>query len=137
MLLLEPGDAAAQLEARAASLEAELTRLTGSMEASASHLPRIVLIEDEYRIAMLRAELYLAQGADRRVARQTVQLGRGPAQSARCPGSPERLPGTEPGCARTGGMTPGSLRQPAPGIGVQSSAAGRRMPTDADGRDAA
>ena len=57
MLLLEPGDAAAQLEARAASLEAELTRLTGSMAASAGHLPRIVLIEDEYRIAMLRAEL--------------------------------------------------------------------------------
>ena len=86
MLLLEPGDAAAQLEARAASLEAELTRLTGSMAASAGHLPRIVLIEDEYRIAMLRAELDLGQGADRRVARQQVQLGRGPAQGARCPG---------------------------------------------------
>ena len=27
------------------------------MEASAGHLPRIVLIEDEYRITVLRAEL--------------------------------------------------------------------------------
>ncbi len=57
MLLLEPADAAAQLEARAAGLEAELARLTGGMAAAADFLPRIVLIEDEYRIALLRAEL--------------------------------------------------------------------------------
>lgn|SRR5450755_317058 len=57
MLLLEPEDAAAQLEARAASLQAELTRISDSMAASAGFLPRIVLIEDEYRIAVLRAEL--------------------------------------------------------------------------------
>lgn len=57
MLLLEPEDAAGQLEARAASLEAELTRITDSMVASASFLPRIVLIEDEYRVTVLRAEL--------------------------------------------------------------------------------
>ncbi len=57
MLLLEPEDAAAQLETRAASLEAELARITGSMAASADYLPRIVLIEDEYRITVLRAEV--------------------------------------------------------------------------------
>ena len=57
MLLLEPEDAAAQLEARAARREAELTRIADSMAASAGNLPRIVLIEDEYRITVLRAEL--------------------------------------------------------------------------------
>jgi hypothetical protein len=57
MLLLEPEDAAAQLEARAASLQGELTKISDSMAASAGFLPRIVLIEDEYRITVLRAEL--------------------------------------------------------------------------------
>jgi DNA-binding PadR family transcriptional regulator len=56
MLLLDPEDAAAQLEARAVSLDAELTRISGTM-AAASFLPRIVLIEDEYRITVLRTEL--------------------------------------------------------------------------------
>ena len=56
MLLLAPPDAAAQLEAHAAGLAAELDRITASM-AAAQFLPRIVLIEDEYRIALLRAEL--------------------------------------------------------------------------------
>lgn len=57
MLLLDPEDAAAQLEARAASLAAELTRISDTMAAAASFWPRIVLIEDEYRITVLRAEL--------------------------------------------------------------------------------
>jgi DNA-binding PadR family transcriptional regulator len=57
MLLLRPEDAAAQLEARAGRLEGELTRISDSMAASAGYLPRIVLIEDEYRITVLRAEL--------------------------------------------------------------------------------
>jgi hypothetical protein len=56
MLLLEPDDAA-QLEARAAGLEGELARITGGMASGPDFLPRIVLIEDEYRIAVLSAEL--------------------------------------------------------------------------------
>jgi DNA-binding PadR family transcriptional regulator len=56
LLLLAPQDAAAQLQAHAASVAAELDRISASM-AAAQFLPRIVLIEDEYRIALLRAEL--------------------------------------------------------------------------------
>ncbi|HEY7143601.1 MAG TPA: PadR family transcriptional regulator [Streptosporangiaceae bacterium] len=56
MMLLEPADAAAQLRARADTLAAELDRV-GAGLAAARYLPRIVLIEDEYRIALLRAEL--------------------------------------------------------------------------------
>jgi hypothetical protein len=38
-------------------MEGELTRISDSMAARAGYLPRIVLIEDEYRITVLRAEL--------------------------------------------------------------------------------
>lgn len=62
LLLLEPDDAAAQLEARAASLADELARISVAMAGSADFLPRIVLIEDEYRIALLRTELAWVRG---------------------------------------------------------------------------
>jgi hypothetical protein len=55
--LLEPGDAAAQLEARAAGLERELARLADGLAATADFLPRIFVIEDEYRVALVRTEL--------------------------------------------------------------------------------
>ncbi len=55
--LLEPADAAAQLEARAVSLERELARLADGLAAAASFLPRVFVVEDEYRIALLRTEL--------------------------------------------------------------------------------
>jgi len=55
--LLDAGDVAAQLEARAASLEQELGRLQDGIAATASFLQRVFVIEDEYRIAVLRTEL--------------------------------------------------------------------------------
>jgi DNA-binding PadR family transcriptional regulator len=55
--LLDAGDAAAQLEARAASLEHELGRLQDGIAAMTDFLPRVFVIEDEYRIALLRTEL--------------------------------------------------------------------------------
>ncbi len=61
MLLLAPQDAAAQLQAHAVSVAAELDRIAAAT-ASVQFLPRIVLIEDEYRIALLRAELAWVNG---------------------------------------------------------------------------
>jgi DNA-binding PadR family transcriptional regulator len=55
--LLSPGDAAAQLGARAASLQSELARIEAAVAGLADFLPRVFVIEDEYRAAMLRAEL--------------------------------------------------------------------------------
>jgi DNA-binding PadR family transcriptional regulator len=55
--LLAPGDAAAQLEARAVSLERDLARIEAAVAATAGFLPRAFVIEDEYRTALLRTEL--------------------------------------------------------------------------------
>ena len=55
--LLESDDVAAQLETRAASLERELARIETAMAATAGFLPRVFVIEDEYRTALLRTEL--------------------------------------------------------------------------------
>jgi DNA-binding PadR family transcriptional regulator len=57
MFLLAPDDAATQLEARAAGLEHELARIGTTMAATTEFLPRLFVIEDEYRTALLRAEL--------------------------------------------------------------------------------
>jgi DNA-binding PadR family transcriptional regulator len=68
--LLEPADAATQFEARAAALERELARIE---EGAAPYLPRLFTLEDEYRVAVLRAELswVRAIGGDLRAGRIT------------------------------------------------------------------
>lgn len=53
---LEPDDAAQQLETRAERLAAELDE-TEAQLADNSNLPRLFLLEEEYRSALLRAEL--------------------------------------------------------------------------------
>jgi DNA-binding PadR family transcriptional regulator len=54
---LEPADAAAQLERRAARLREELDALESAQADLPSDLPRVYAIELEYTIAMRRAEL--------------------------------------------------------------------------------
>jgi len=58
LVLLPPNDARRRLEARVAALEAQLgTAEAVTTAARASGLPRLFLVEDEYRHAMVRAEL--------------------------------------------------------------------------------
>jgi len=55
--LLTPEDALRQFEARIVRLEADLARTEAVLTGFGRTLPRIVLIEEEYRQATLRAEL--------------------------------------------------------------------------------
>jgi DNA-binding PadR family transcriptional regulator len=55
--MLTPEDALRQLEARIVRREAELARLEAGNTAVARYVPRLFLVEDEYRCALFRAEL--------------------------------------------------------------------------------
>ncbi len=57
LALLTPEDALRQFEARIVRLEADLARTEVGLTGFGRTLPRIVLIEEEYRQAALRAEL--------------------------------------------------------------------------------
>ena len=57
LALLTPQDALRHLEARTVKLEADLARTEVMLMGFGRTLPRIVLIEEEYRQAALRAEL--------------------------------------------------------------------------------
>jgi DNA-binding PadR family transcriptional regulator len=54
---LEPEDARAQLELRAERLAAQLTETEAELANAPPDLPRLFLLEEEYRMAMLKAEL--------------------------------------------------------------------------------
>lgn len=63
IVVLSPKEALRQLEARLTTLEGQLASNAGATAtALASGLPRLFLIEDEYREAMLRAELGWVRG---------------------------------------------------------------------------
>jgi DNA-binding PadR family transcriptional regulator len=55
--LLTPEDALRQIEERALRLEGDLARLEAMLASAGRTLPRLFLVEDEYRVAVLRAEL--------------------------------------------------------------------------------
>ena len=57
LALLTPEDALRQFEARSVRLEADLAHTEAVLAGFGRTLPRIVLIEEEYRQAMLQAEL--------------------------------------------------------------------------------
>jgi DNA-binding PadR family transcriptional regulator len=58
MAMLKPDEALAQLEQRMASLEAEIIEIKRRQHlAEAIHLPRVVLLESEYMVAMRETEL--------------------------------------------------------------------------------
>lgn len=61
MFGLEPDDARRQLEARAQQLAAELAEVESAL-TSYPHVPRLFLLEEEYRGALLRAQLDWIRG---------------------------------------------------------------------------
>ena len=61
VMLLSPADAAATLENRALALRGELAGIDADLDETAG-LPRVVLMDDEYRRAMVTAELAWIEG---------------------------------------------------------------------------
>ena len=57
LVFLNPDEAARQLIERAGKLKTEIARITGILAAASTHVLRIHLLESEYLLAMLRAEL--------------------------------------------------------------------------------
>ncbi len=62
LVYLPPLEAADKLEARAHHLEADIVFHTGGLLSASAFVPRIHLIESEYLIAMLKAELAWVSG---------------------------------------------------------------------------
>ena len=61
-MLLDPADALAVLERRAAALRENLTRLEHDLETYSGSLPRVTLLDDEYLCAVTAAELGWVSG---------------------------------------------------------------------------
>jgi DNA-binding PadR family transcriptional regulator len=62
LMLLEPAAARELLSQRAVQLREELARLEGSLAAYAGQLPRVTMLEDEYRRALVVAEVAWLDG---------------------------------------------------------------------------
>jgi DNA-binding PadR family transcriptional regulator len=74
LALLTPEEVLAALEQREIALRTELAALTAASRAAAAvDIPRLFLVEDEYRVAVMRAELKWVTGvaADLRAGRLT------------------------------------------------------------------
>jgi len=61
-MLLPPADAQAALEQRASVLRRELARVEQVLESHSGALPRVTLLDDEYRRAVISAELNWLSG---------------------------------------------------------------------------
>ena len=61
-MLLPPGDVLAGLEQRAAVLRADLARIEQALKDTPAGLPRVALLDDEYRRAVTAAELAWIDG---------------------------------------------------------------------------
>lgn len=59
---LAPSEAIPRLEERREALESEIARRSAGLTAAASHVHRINLLESEYLVAMLRAEMAWVRG---------------------------------------------------------------------------
>jgi DNA-binding PadR family transcriptional regulator len=59
---LPPEEARAQLEVRAEQLSADLAETQAAVSATPAELPRLFLLEEEYRIALLNAEVSFLGG---------------------------------------------------------------------------
>ena len=57
LVLLSPDEAGRQLKERARKLNAEIAQLTAGLASASTHVLRINLLESEYLLAMLKAEL--------------------------------------------------------------------------------
>jgi hypothetical protein len=76
LVYLPPHEAAEKLAERARVLEAQIAAQTAGLAGAATLLPRIHLIESEYLVAMLQAELMWVRGLeeDLRTARLTWEV---------------------------------------------------------------
>ena len=92
---LAPDDARAQLELRAESLAAELAETEAQLEGNPG-LPRLFLLEEEYRQAAPAGRARLAARRDRRPERRAPDLERGvaPGDRHRVPAARRRQGGT-------------------------------------------
>jgi len=64
---LEPEEAVRNLKERAQRLEAEVRQYTAGLAAASSHVLRINLVESEYLLAMLKAELRWVQQIEKEI----------------------------------------------------------------------
>lgn len=62
---LDPEEAALRLEERVQALQAEVRQLTAGLASASLHVARINLIESEYLLAMLKAELGWVKGLEK------------------------------------------------------------------------
>jgi DNA-binding PadR family transcriptional regulator len=62
LAMLRPEEALAQFEARVGALETELADIAARLGGEAATLPRVVVLEEEYRRAVRQAELDWVQG---------------------------------------------------------------------------
>lgn len=81
-MVLGPEGVRAALERRAERLRESLTGLEDSMEKQAGNLPRVVLIEDEFRRSMTRAELKWVDGVIEDLGSGALTWGRDLADAA-------------------------------------------------------
>jgi hypothetical protein len=68
VMLLTPDEAAAVLDQRAELLRAQLAAVDADLASVPAALPRIVLMDDDYRRTMLRAELAWVEDVARDLA---------------------------------------------------------------------
>ena len=62
LAMLPPEEALVQLETRAGALAAEVAGIAARLEDETARLPRVVLLEEDYRRALRQAELAWVQG---------------------------------------------------------------------------
>lgn len=62
MMLLSPPEAQAVLEQRAAALRSQLAGIEANLKGFGPAMPRVVLMDDDYQRAMIRAELAWVDG---------------------------------------------------------------------------
>lgn len=69
---LDPAEAVCRLKERAQRLETEIGQLTAGVASASAHVARINLIESEYLIAMLKAELGWVRGLESEIREEKL-----------------------------------------------------------------
>jgi DNA-binding PadR family transcriptional regulator len=76
LIHLEPKEGALRLEERADALKTEIAELTTGLAAASTHVSRINLIESEYLLAMLKAELAWVRAMKKEIEEGTLTWDR-------------------------------------------------------------
>lgn len=67
LVFLDPDEASRQLKARVEKLQVEIERFTAGLAAASTHVLRVNLLESEYLLAMLKAELLWVRSLEREI----------------------------------------------------------------------